>query len=92
MRWFDVSRCGKAVILASSTKISQSFASAKFHKPITVASCETPALPTASTKRSRLLCGLVKTMARFRLWKVSSRPGSRTPPPLVATRSGLPAW
>jgi len=80
------------VILWSSTKISQSFASAKFHKPITVASCETPSLPIASSKRSRLLCGLANTMARLRLWKVSSRPGSRTVPPLVVTRSGLLAW
>ena len=40
MRWLAVERCGNDVTFWPSTKISQSGLSAKFHRPITVASCE----------------------------------------------------
>ena len=46
--------------------------------------------PPAARNRSRLLCGLAKTMARLRLWKVSGRPAcALTPPSMVVGEIGL---
>ena len=91
MRWSAFSRCGKAVIFCSPTidlpvllrgEVPQADHRGELR--------DRPApLPNASRKRSRLLCGLAKTMARLRLWKVSGRPACALAPSWVVGEVGL---